>query len=185
MSQPSASRELVQHARAGDHQAFTALIRDADERMRRLAYRLLGSRTAMDDALQDAYLKAYRRFGSYRGQGAFSTWLYAIVYRTCLDHLKAQRRRAETDLGSTTELEADETDIGQRQGDADALNRALRALPAEQAAVVLLVDGDGCTYDQAAAILEVREGTIASRLHRAHRTLREALTAESEEGRVG
>ena len=182
MGPVSASHELIRCARAGDHQAFTSLIKDADERMRRLAYRLLGSRAAMDDALQDAYLKAYRNIGSYRGQAAFTTWLYRIVYRTCLDHLKAQQRRAETDLGVVTELAADPTDIGQHRVEVDALSRALRTLPADQAAVVLLVDGDGCSYQQAATILEVREGTIASRLNRAHRTLRAALQSESEKG---
>ena len=73
MDPVSPSGDLIRQAQTGDHRAFTTLLRDSDERMRRLAYRLLGSRSAMDDALQDAYLKAYRGLDSYDGSAAFST----------------------------------------------------------------------------------------------------------------
>jgi len=77
----SPSGDLIRQAQSGDHRAFAALVGDCDEKMRRLAYRLLGSQAAMDDALQDAYLKAYRTLVSYDGRrSAFSTWLYTIVY---------------------------------------------------------------------------------------------------------
>lgn len=170
--------DLVREAQTGDHRAFTSLIGSCDERMRNLAFRLLGSPAAMDDALQDAYLKAYRKLGTYNGESAFSTWLYTIVYRTCLDHRRTRARRAEVDLTTAEATLADSADPAQQTADADALATALADLPPDQVAVVLLIDGDGLAYGEAAAILDVREGTIASRLNRAHNVLRPLLDDE-------
>lgn len=170
------SGDLRGAARAGDHHAFTTLIRDADERMRRLAYRLLGSQAAMDDALQDSYLKAFRRIDSYDGAAAFSTWLYTIVYRTCLDHIRRRDRRAETGLADAdATVRSGEADHASQTTDAAALEAALAELPPDQAAAVLLVDGEGLSYTEAAQILDCAEGTVASRLNRAHAALRRVL----------
>jgi len=167
--------ELVTAARTGDHRAFASLIRSCDDTMRRLAYRLLGSRAAMDDALQDAYLKAYRRIGAYNGDAAFSTWLYTIVYRCCLDQIRTRGRRNEVNVDLSEIAVAGGIDPATQTADAVVLKAALAALPPEQAAVVLLVDGDALSYAEAATILDVCEGTIASRLNRAHTTLRTTL----------
>ena len=173
--------DLVRLAQTGDHRAFTRLLRESDERMRRLAFRLLGSSAAMDDALQDAYLKAYRKVGDYDGRAAFSTWLYTIVYRTCLDHIRARGRRAEVDLDAAPEP-VSEADHAERTADADALAAALDELPSDQVAAVLLVDGEGLSYAEAAEILGVKQGTVASRLNRAHTALRTTIGQPSEEG---
>ena len=93
MDPVSPADDLIRRAQAGDHHAFTDLVGDCDERMRRLAYRLMGSREAMDDALQDAYFNAYRKLADYDRRAAFSTWLYTIVYRTCLNQLRTVSRR--------------------------------------------------------------------------------------------
>ena len=171
--------DLVRAAQTGDHRAFTDLIRSSDARMRRLAFRVLGSQTAMDDALQDAYLKAYRSIGTYSGAAAFSTWLYAVVYRTCLDHLRARSRRREVDLDIVEHaLAPGDDDPATNTTEAAALAAALAGLPPDQVAVVLLVDSDGLTYAEAAQVLDVAEGTIASRLNRAHTALRAVLDRE-------
>ena len=178
MNPVSPSSDLVRRAQTGDHHAFSELVRGCDEAMRRLAHRLLGSRSAMDDALQDAYLKAYRKLDDFDGRSSFSTWMYTIVYRTCLDHLRTRGRRAEIDLGSVPEPAGD-VDPAERHADLDALGRALRDLPPDQAAAILLVDGDGCSYEEASVVLGVREGTIASRLNRARSALRSALRPDA------
>ena len=172
--------DLIRRAQTGDHRAFTSLLRQADGRMRNLASGLMGTGTATDDALQDAYLQAYRDLGDYHGNALFSTWLHTIVYRTCLRHLRQQKRRAEVDLDAVPEL-ATRSDHAEAQADADAVDTALRSLPPDQAAVVILIDGDGCSYQEAAAALDVREGTIASRLNRGRRALRNALSVDPDE----
>src|SRR5690606_27023668 len=79
-------------ARAGDRTAFDLLLRRHDDRMRGLAYRLLADRDRMDDALQEAYLKAYRNLHRFRAGSDFGTWLYRITYNACIDELRRRKR---------------------------------------------------------------------------------------------
>lgn len=169
--------DLVQAARAGDHRAFSTLLRQHDAGMRRLATRMLGSPAAMDDALQDAYLKAYRSLDRFRAESAFSTWLYSIVYRTCLDHIRARGRRPTVDIDLATASGAipDAHDTAQQATDRTALETALAELSEDQRGAVLLVDGAGMSYAEAGEVLGVAEGTVASRLNRAHALLRAAI----------
>ena len=74
------------------HAALVAAMAEHDERLRALAYHLLGSRDAMDDVLQEVYLKAHRRLTGFRGDSSLSTWLYRITYTTCVDRLSRGRR---------------------------------------------------------------------------------------------
>ncbi|HJV08124.1 MAG TPA: sigma-70 family RNA polymerase sigma factor, partial [Acidimicrobiales bacterium] len=96
LRQRPADDQLVDRARAGDHAAFATLLRRHDEAMRRLAFRLLADADAMDDALQDAYLRAYRALPSYGNRAQFGSWLYRITYNACIDELRRARRRPVT-----------------------------------------------------------------------------------------
>ena len=174
------SGDLLHRARTGDHAAFTGLIRECDERMRRLAHRLIGGAGA-DDALQDAYVKAYRNLPSFDGRSSFSTWLYTIVYRTCLDQIRTRNRRAEVDISTVEESPGAGMDHPTRHAESDALVRALRRLPPDQIAAIVLVEVDGCTYGEAASILGVAEGTISSRVTRARRALRDSLQSTTSQ----
>jgi RNA polymerase sigma-70 factor, ECF subfamily len=163
---------LVESARLGDQGAFTTLLRRHDDQMRALAWSVLRDRTAMDDALQDAYLKAYRNLDRFRGESRFSTWLHRIVYRTCLDHVR--RRRDLVVLGDDTDPPAP----GRPDGDVDerlAIQQALATLDPETAAALVLVDRDGHSYEEAGHVLGIPAGTVASRLHRGRRALRDVL----------
>src|SRR6266850_352519 len=84
--------DLLRRAKAGDERAFTEIVRHYDHRLRALAYRLLGDRTAMDDALQDAYVKAFRALPGFREDAALGTWLYQITYRACVDLQRREGR---------------------------------------------------------------------------------------------
>jgi RNA polymerase sigma-70 factor, ECF subfamily len=163
-------------ARRGDEAAFAALVRHYDTGLRRLAYRLLGDRARMDDALQEAYLSAYRALPRFRGDSSLGTWLYRIAYNACLDQLK--RTRDVVDLESVR----DRAQAGGDQIDALSLRQtlaaALTALPLEDRAAVLLVDANGFDYRGAAELLGIPEGTVASRLNRARAALRQTLQNE-------
>ena len=173
--------DVLARAKAGDRQAFTEVVRHYDHRLRALAYRLLGDRAVMDDALQEAYVKAYRALAGFRGDAGLGTWLYQITYRSCIDF----QRRESRHQADTTEWAPPETAAGPTADPAATatsrtdLQRALAALPVDQRAAVLLVDAEGLDYDAAAAVLGVAPGTIASRLSRARSALRAAL-AEGE-----
>jgi RNA polymerase sigma-70 factor (ECF subfamily) len=165
---------LVARARRGDWEAFTALIRQHDDGLRALAFRLLGDRERMDDALQEAYLRALRGLPRFRGDSAFGTWLYRIAYNACLDELKRSRREVVPlhEVPERLDARPGPLETASRR---DELARALAALPPPDRAAVLLVDAQGFDYGTAAEILGVPEGTIASRLNRARAALRRAL----------
>lgn len=172
---------LIARARAGDVHAFEALVRDCDEMMRGVAFRMLGSRDAMDDALQDAYVRAFRSIATFRGEARFSTWMHRIVTTTCIDHMRRRDRRRESalpddrhdgasQLRSGASFDPASTAVGRTD-----VARALARLPVDQRAVVLLVDAEGYSYDEAAEVLGTTPGTVSSRITRARSTLRTLL----------
>jgi RNA polymerase sigma-70 factor, ECF subfamily len=164
----------IARARRGDQRAFARLVRHYDDGLRALAYRLLGDRDRMDDALQEAYLRAFRALPSFRGDSSPGTWLYRIAYNACIDELR--RERQVVPLDSVRER------ADPRPGPADALplrsalEDGLAALPPDDRAAVLLVDAQGFDYRSAAEILGVPEGTVASRLNRTRALLRRHLS---------
>lgn len=172
---------VVDGARRGDQEAFAQVIRHFDPGLRALAYRLLGDRDRMDDALQEAYVKAFRGLPRFRGDAKLGTWLYRIVYNACLDELERARRVVHLPLSEATEQPSGRPDPGDVVAGRGDLSRALAELAPEDRAAVLLVDADGFSYDEAAAVLEIPAGTVASRLNRARARLREALGGAVEE----
>lgn len=155
----------------GDAVRFAELLRENDPAMRRLASSMMRRSAAVDDVLQEAYLRAFRGFGSFRGEAAFSTWLYRIVYRACLDQLR--RSRPVDSLDSLFERRSQEHfDSSDQIALSDALRRALSTLTPEHRAVIVLVDGEDYSYEEAAEILQIAPGTVASRVARARTALR-------------
>jgi RNA polymerase sigma-70 factor (ECF subfamily) len=174
---PPTDELTLARARRGDAEAFVDLVAGADLSHRRLAFRLLGDRDRIDDVLQDAYARAFRALPSFGGRASLDTWLYRIVYNTCIDELRRLSRREELPLeqwgrGGTEPRPAREEGSVEQRLD---LGEALAALPAELRAVVLLVDAEGLSYTEAAEVLSIPPGTVASRLNRARAELRNAL----------
>ena len=169
--------DVLRRAKAGDQRAFTDVVRHYDHRLRALAYRLLGDRAAMDDALQDAYVKAFRALPGFREDAGLGSWLYQITYRACVDLQRREGRHpTEPEPGDVPAGGVDPAATATARTD---LVRALSALPVDQRAAILLVDAEGLDYDTAASVLGVAPGTIASRLSRGRAALRAAL-AEGE-----
>jgi RNA polymerase sigma-70 factor (ECF subfamily) len=172
---------VLDRARGGDRDAFAELVRRHDSGLRTLAYRLLGDRDRMDDALQETYVRAFRALPRFRGDSSFSTWLYRIVYNACLEELGRARRVADDVRLDAVAEPADpsaqlEDTIVLRSRLADAL----ADLGPEDRAAVLLVDAQGFVYRSAGEVLGIPEGTVASRLNRARAVLRRALENDLE-----
>jgi RNA polymerase sigma-70 factor (ECF subfamily) len=180
MSRDDVGPGVLERARAGERQAFTAIVRHYDGGLRALAYRLLGDRDRMDDALQEAYARAFRALPRFRGESGLGTWLYRIVYNACIDELARGRRADEVSLDSVPERADRWPDPAEAVGGRSALADALAALAPHDRAAVLLVDAEGFDYAAAADVLGVPPGTVASRLNRARRILRRALTEPME-----
>jgi RNA polymerase sigma-70 factor, ECF subfamily len=171
---------ILDRARRGDQEAFAAVIRHYDRGLRSLAYRLLGDRDRMDDALQEAYMKAFRALPRFRGDSKLGTWLYRITYNVCLDELERSSRAGYVSLADIPEPVETGPPADETLSDRDALVSALDALAPEDRAAVLLVDADGFDYRAAGEILGVPAGTVASRLNRARAALRHTLSQPLE-----
>ncbi len=182
--------EERERARTERRERFDALVRSHDRHLRALAFRLLGDRDLMDDALQEAYLRAYKALPSFRKDSAMATWLYRITYNVCMDRLRERRKNALRLGGLASLEEMAERGLEPPSADdpaalvehKDDLGSALAELTPPNRAAVLLVDLMGYDYSTAASILGLKEGTIASRLHTARALLRRALSTGYEEG---
>jgi RNA polymerase sigma-70 factor, ECF subfamily len=162
-------------ARAGDLWALTALVRQYDPRLRILAFHLLGDPDQTDDAMQDVYIRAFDALPDFAGRSSLGTWLTRITYTTCISHIRSRKRLVPVpDLEPEQSL-PDGPDPTDDLSDRRLVRDALRRLPPEQRAVVVLVGVQGLDYKQAADILGVPSGTVASRLSTARRVLRSAL----------
>ncbi|HEX5469050.1 MAG TPA: sigma-70 family RNA polymerase sigma factor [Gaiellaceae bacterium] len=177
---PEPSPAVVEQARRGDEAAFGALLRHYDPGLRALAFRLLGDAERMDDALQEAYIRAFRALPHFRGDSKLGTWLYRIVYNACMDELEAASRVVQLPLESVAERADPRAAVAESVADRSDLAVALESLTPEDRAAVLMVDAQGFRYRDAAEALGVPEGTIASRLNRARATLRDALGGRAE-----
>ena len=166
---------VVERAKRGDQEAFAAVIKHYDPGLRALAYRLLGDADRMDDALQEAYVKAFRNLFGFRGESRLGTWLYRIVYNTCLDEIARSKRVVQLPLEDAVDPADVRPDVAEAVADRSGLADALAELPHEERAAVFLVDAQGFDYRSASRVLGVPEGTVASRLNRARAGLRRVL----------
>jgi RNA polymerase sigma-70 factor (ECF subfamily) len=175
---PEIPASIVAKAQQGNHAAFRRIVRHYDDRLRALAFRLLEDRDAMDDALQEAYVKAFRSLNTFKGNSSLGTWLYRITYNSCIDELRRREKVIPLTTRDGEDLQiSDPSDaIGAADMRAD-LASAMSGLPPDQRAAVMLVDADGFSYDEASKVLGIPPGTVASRVSRARAALRTALGA--------
>ena len=167
--------QLVRAAADGDLGAFEELVRGFQADVWRLCLHLLGDRSAADDAAQDAFVRAYRFLGRYRGDSKFSTWMFSIVRNCCLDELRRKQRRVSLVAAVEAESEVVSHDASTRL----AVKDALAALPVELRESVVVIEMFGESYKDAARILGIPEGTVKSRVHRAREALTLSLGAEA------
>ena len=175
---------ILDRARGGDHEAFAAVVRLYDTKLRGLAFRVLGDRDRMDDALQEAYVRAFRALPRFRGDARMGTWLFRITYNACLDELARGRKVTHVPLDELVEQASGEAQPGEALAHRAEVATALRALPADERTVIFLVDVHGYDYAGAAELVGVPVGTIASRLNRARRSLRRALSHQGRGAEV-
>jgi RNA polymerase sigma-70 factor, ECF subfamily len=161
-----------------DRQAFEILIEGYSDRLYSIALRITGSPQDAEDAVQDAVLSAYQAWAQFRGEARGSTWLYRIVVNAALQRVR--RRPAEEELSATgyeasTVIDWSE-DLSRRVEEADLhelLERGIALLPAELRIALVLRDVEGLSTTDAAAIMDLSEAALKSRLHRARVLLRE------------
>ncbi len=172
---------VIDAARGGDLGAFEALVVRYQAEVWRLCFHLLRNESGADDVTQDAFVRAYRFIGNYRGDSKFSTWLFSIARNCALDEARRAGRRKRL----SDRLEAQPAPQRRDVTTGIEVREALDALPLELREAIVLIDMFGTSYREAGLILKVAEGTVKSRVHRARGLLVEALggrTSESEHG---
>ena len=165
--------DLVRLAQTGDTSAFERLYRREVGRVYALCLRMTCDRTDAEMLTQDTFVRAWELLGSFRGDSAFSTWLYRIAVNVVMGHLRTTRRRS-----SRFEAEDDLEQFEIRQDAPEAamdLEKAIAHLPPQARAVVLLHDVEGYTHDEIGDLLGIATGTSKAHLHRARHLLREML----------
>jgi RNA polymerase sigma-70 factor (ECF subfamily) len=190
--------ELVARVQRGDSKAFDLLVRKYQHRIVALIGRYVPDWSECQDVAQEAFLRAYRALGSFRGDAQFYTWLHRIAVNTAKNHLVANGRRPPTD--DIDVADAEQYDSGVRLRDNDTperelmrqqmeqtVMRAVEALPEELRTAITLREVEGLSYEEIAARMDCPIGTVRSRIFRAReaidRSLREVF--DGGLGRIG
>jgi RNA polymerase sigma-70 factor (ECF subfamily) len=175
-SEAPAEQELVSRARNGDRDAFRLLVERYEGRVYAIAYGLLGHREDAREVAQEAFLKAYRMLGSFRGDAGFYTWLYRIVVNLAIDLRRRDRPAPLEDPDRMRDARSEDPAGEAYRGELRAAIRtAIDGLPPEQRAVIVLRELEGLSYAEIAEVEQIPIGTVMSRLFYARRKLQAAL----------
>ncbi|MCX6462370.1 MAG: sigma-70 family RNA polymerase sigma factor [Pseudonocardiales bacterium] len=168
---------LVVRAQEGDARAFEVLARRHQAALYRLAVRVMGDPAEAEDALQEALLDAWRRIGRFRGDSAFSTWMYRVVTNRCLGMLRRRRPVPVEEIEAPAPAQDSPERAAERGAGMAALRRALALLPDEQRVCWVLREMEGLSYTEISEVTGASEDAVRGRIHRARTRLAEAMRA--------
>jgi RNA polymerase sigma factor (sigma-70 family) len=189
--------DLVAKAKAGDREAFRAIMTRCNQRLFRIARAVVRDEAEAEDVLQEAYVRAFAAIAGFRGEAGIATWLTRIVLNEAHGRLRRRRTMVELDELETAQTGAQVLDFpGMARSDdpeADAaraqirriLERAVDALPEPFRLVFILREIEELSAEETARHLDLKVETVKTRLHRARRRLRETLDAQLADVMVG
>ena len=185
-------RSLVARASRGDVEAFTKLVRTHSSLVYRVALRILGSEYAQD-ASQEVWVRVWKNMSGFRGESAFSTWLYRIALNTCLSVRQRESRRQEREYGGEEMPYLAEPPRGEADPEAAVLRAerkreieaALLRVRAEHRAALILRHMEGLSYAEIAEVLEVPDGTAKGWVSRGRAAILMALAEERRQDSKG
>jgi len=184
----SSDEALVEGARKGNEESFEKLVIRYRERIYRLAFRLTGDPHEAEDILQKTFLQIYQRLDTYRRDARFATWVYRVAMNIAMMHQRSTRRHlaesleqylpqydesgrlARLDLDYGRVARADE--LIEKEELTEKIREAVDRLPEDYRLVLVLRDLEGFSTSEAAQLLEIDEGAVRVRLHRARLMLR-------------
>ena len=181
--------QLIRYAQQGDNDAFEQLLLLHQKKVYNLCLRMSANPDDALDLSQEAFIKAWRSIGQYQFEASFSTWLFRLTSNVCIDHLRRKKRRQETSLTESYD-DSDEAEeftlpdaapLPEEQAITNetklALAQAMERLGPEHREILQLRVVEDLSYEQIAEILDIRVGTVKSRLARARLSLRKILKA--------
>ena len=178
MGEREVDQALVERVQRGDKKAFDLLVLKYQQKVANLVSRYIRDPGETLDVTQEAFIKAYRALGNFRGESAFYTWLYRIAINTAKNYLVAQARRPPgTDVDAET---AEQLDVGTRLREyntpenhllqdelAETVAEAMNDLPEDLRTAIMLRELEGMSYDEIAKAMGCPVGTVRSRIFRA------------------
>ncbi len=180
-------KEQIKNALKGDLDSFNQIVLEYQNLVYNQAYRIIGEPDAAEDAVQEAFISAYKKLHTYRG-GSFKSWLLRIVSNACYDEFRRRKRQPvvplypENQNGNETEsvswledTEEKPEEFVLRNELSEAIQICLDRLEFEFRTIVVLVDLQGMDYASAAKVIDRPLGTVKSRLARARRNLKDCL----------
>ena len=186
MTSAESDQELVDRGKNGDLKAFDLLVLKYQRRVFRLISRVIKNNSEVEDVAQECFIKAFRAIHQFRGDSAFYTWLYRIAVNTAKNYLFSKGKRPialselkkseDSDSFDMLDAVSNENPEGNMAGlqIAEAVNKAVKKLPDELSAAVVLREMDGLSYEEIAEVMNCPIGTVRSRIFRA----REAIAQE-------
>lgn len=175
-------RALVERAQKGEGEAFDELVRRNQDRIYNAVLRFSGNAEDACDITQGAFINAFRKISGFKGDSAFSTWVYRIAFNQSVSFRREQGRHIAVSLDASEEELVSEPAIEPFSGRGieseetrHKIQQALLGLSEDDRRMIVLKDIEGRSYEEIASILEIPKGTVRSRLHRARTALRERL----------
>jgi RNA polymerase sigma-70 factor, ECF subfamily len=184
---------LVLRVQRGDKSAFDLLVIKYQHKIVQLVNRYVKDPSEAQDVAQEAFIKAYRALGNFRGDSAFYTWLYRIAINTAKNYLVSRSRRSSDYEVDVQDAEAIEN-APQLQGMEtperlllneeiiDTIRTAIDKLPEEMRTAIMLREFDGMSYEEIAAAMDCPVGTVRSRIFRAREAIDSKLNPLLEHG---
>lgn len=173
----------IRRCQNGDKDAYESLVRQNAEKIHLLVWGMLGERREdTDDVVQDIFLKAYLALPRFRGDAKFSTWVYRIAINHCRDYLKRsgplpvelkEDQIADTPAPEDREWQDKLQEIREKRA-SEELQELLSQLPEKHRQILVMRELEGMSYDEISEVLQIRPGTVRSRLNRARAGLIQA-----------
>ena len=181
-------QQLVTRVQRGDKGAFDVLVLKYQYKVHAIVSRFINDRDEVNDVVQEAFIKAYRALGNFRGDSQFYTWLYRIAVNSAKNYLMSRSRRPpgsdidvdEAELyGATDKLSDVDTPENLIYSDEleRAVNEAIKNLPEDLRTAVTLREFEGLSYEEIATIMECPVGTVRSRIFRAREAIDQGIQA--------
>lgn len=181
-------KRLVKRAQRGDTAAFEELVTAHEARIYSLCLRMTGNREDAYDLTQEAFLKIWRKLDSFNQDASFGTWAYRLASNTCIDFLRKEKKRrdvplfSEDDDGEETQLllpdqRYDPEAIVQQRDLQASLEAALESLEPQYRQILTLRELCGLSYSEIGSQLQLKEGTVKSRLARAREQVRKFISS--------
>lgn len=175
-------QQLVARVQAGDKRAFDLLVLKYQHRIAGLVSRFIHDRDEVQDVTQEAFIKAYKALGNFRGDSQFYTWLYRIAINTAKNYLVARKRRPpgqDVDVSDAMHFDdqsalkdnaSPERNMMTQQLQ-DVVNSSIKDLPEDLRSALTLREFDGLSYEEIADVMSCPVGTVRSRIFRAREAI--------------